>query len=175
MNLRDIDNLKAAGYEFAHSIDSASYGAVLLVKTKLDLQDLTYEETRVFRQCTEKVFYALEDLESIHDPEIQQRNQNEKEQLLACFGDRSIFVQDIPNEYLNRPFYPVWHIVTTEIGHIKTGWRKRVIVIDWSQTIVDKKADTLFPEEDVTKDGQMIHAWGYDKAKEYIDKLHEVA
>lgn len=64
--------------------------------------------------------------------------------------------------------------MTTPIGHIKIGWRKRVVVIDWSETIVKENADDLFPDEDVTKVGKLIHAWGVKKATEYVGKLFSV-
>ena len=63
-------------------------------------------------------------------------------------------------------------MITTRIGHIKMGWRKRVISIDWSGTEVQAKAQDLFPTEDVTKLEKSIHAWTEEKAAEYLDKLH---
>ena len=96
----------------------------------------------------------------------------DKTQLIACFP-KPIYVEEIPNGYwndwyaINRP----WLIVATQIGRIKIGWRKRVISIDWTDSITKTEAKVLFPDEDVTKDGRMIHAYGYDKAKEYIKKI----
>jgi hypothetical protein len=106
-------------------------------------------------------------------PETKVKYEETKKALLDCFGDRAIYAQEIPNEYCDcyqcKQTSP-WFMVTTTKGTIKIGWRKRVINIDWS-TMNREDAETLFPNEDVTKDDRLIHAWGYEKAKEYINKI----
>jgi len=106
------------------------------------------------------------------DPEEQKKKNEEREKLLALFGDRAIFVEEIANGYCSRwcCSQSPWYIVTTPRGRIKVGWRKRVIEISWQCTVGDK-AEKVFPAEDVTKVDYAIHAWGYEKAKEYIDRL----
>jgi hypothetical protein len=100
--------------------------------------------------------------------------------LLALFGEtvddtgagRNIFVEEIPNGYCSRwcCSQKPWYRVTTNKGVITLGWRKRVIEIAW-QPCVAGKAESLFPGEDVTKIDWMIHAYGYEKAQEYINRL----
>ena len=104
--------------------------------------------------------------------EIKLNAKVETEKLIALFPNK-IFIQEIPNEYSNDAYYQMfpWLLITTNKGPIKIGWRKRVIEIDWSNTIIDKLADDLFPDEDVTKSNSYIHAWSYEKAQEYINKL----
>lgn len=100
------------------------------------------------------------------------------EALLSCFPqDTKVYVKRIPNEYcndyccVNRP----WLKVTTHKGVIKIGWRKRVIVIDWSESdIVHISGTSLFKDENVTSWDKGIHAWGYEKAKEYLKRLLDV-
>jgi hypothetical protein len=93
--------------------------------------------------------------------------------LLECFPSK-IYVKRIPNEYcndyccVNRP----WLKVTTEKGVIKIGWRKRVIVIDWGESDITHNGTELFKEENVTTWDTGVHAWGYSKAKEYLEKLY---
>jgi hypothetical protein len=93
--------------------------------------------------------------------------------LLACFGGELIHYQEIPNGYcsqaccVNRP----WYIVTSRIGPVAIGWRKRVIQISWDGSDVEAGGNALFPNENTTKGDRYIHAWGYEKAKEYIQKL----
>jgi len=99
--------------------------------------------------------------------------QEEKEGILNLFGSETIYVEEIPNGYCNRYCckHLPWFVVTTKVGRITIGWRKRVINIDWEGSAITKKANELFPQEDVTKGDKFIHAWGYEKAKEYIGVL----
>lgn len=78
----------------------------------------------------------------------------------------------IPNGYSSRYNRP-WFLVHTPYGPIKIGWRKRVISIHWDKAegLADKDGNKLFADEGTTKGEQMIHAWGKDKAIEYLRKL----
>jgi len=79
----------------------------------------------------------------------------------------------IDNEYCNGASYWTrpWIIAYSSIGPLKIGWRKRVIVLDWSETPIEETANELFPDEDVTKIDKEIHCWGYDKLYEYLKVL----
>lgn len=112
--------------------------------------------------------------ESINlNPESKENAAKEKSEIISLFTGRAIFVEEIPNGYCSDYCckHLHWFIITTNKGRIKIGWRKRVINIDWSDSIISENAETLFPSEDVTKFDKTIHAWGLEKAKEYIDKL----
>ncbi len=63
--------------------------------------------------------------------------------------------------------------MTTPKGVITLGWRKRVLEIRWEGSDITQTAEELFPQEEVTKQGRMIHAWSYDKAREYIAVLFQ--
>ena len=102
------------------------------------------------------------------DPAVQARNAEQVKAMTELF-DEPIFVEQIPNGY--GPWGAPWLIVTTKIGRIKIGWRKRVIEIDYSDSTVNAAANYIFPDENVTKGDRYIHAWGYDKAREYIKKI----
>ena len=91
-------------------------------------------------------------------------------------------METTPNEYWGEnsvgALCDPWYVVTTRIGHIKVGWRKRVIVLDWQRTSIHNKErasyhqrDGLFPYENVTQDTNMIHAYGYEKLTSYLKKL----
>ncbi len=97
----------------------------------------------------------------------------EKKDILGLFEERIIFSEEIPNGYCNEYCckHLPWFVVTTNKGRIKIGWRKSVINIDWSDSIIKEKAETIFPNENVTKGDYIIHAWGLEKAKEYINSL----
>lgn len=90
-------------------------------------------------------------------------------------GISPVYVREIDNKYCGPKCCPhrVWLLVTTRLGVIEIGWRKRVIVIDWSASDVTKTAAELFADEDVTKGVRMIHAWSYEKATEYLTKIAE--
>jgi hypothetical protein len=92
--------------------------------------------------------------------------------LLTAFPDGTRCKQ-IPNGYCSRSccLHLPWIIAMTAVGPITFGHRKRVFLIEWKDSLVTDDADTLFPAEDVTKSEKMIHAWGIDKAREYINAL----
>jgi len=105
------------------------------------------------------------------DPEVKRKTEEDRTKIIALFSDK-IFVEETENEYIANSIYAKhnpWFIVTTSKGRIKIGWRKRVISISWDETTIEGTANELFPNEDVTKFDKTIHAWGYEKAKEYID------
>jgi hypothetical protein len=108
------------------------------------------------------------------DPEAQKEAKAERDQLLGLFlFQEPIFVEEIPNGYCSDwccKHLP-WFVITTKVGRFKIGWRKRVINIDWKETKGTKTAEELFPEENVTKGGRMIHAWSGADAKRYITKI----
>ena len=62
-----------------------------------------------------------------------------------------------------------WYLVDIPgvLNFIKIGWRKNVINIDWSWN----GAVINFPEENVTQNDHLIHAYGYDKMGEYLKKI----
>jgi hypothetical protein len=72
-----------------------------------------------------------------------------------------------PDAYVDRRRDNPWWLVETEIGLVKIGWRKRVINIDWSATAYRQIAT----DDDVTKSEEMVHAWGYAKALQYLVNL----
>jgi len=177
------DFAKEIGWELASSQQSwggkGHSGVALLVKSPTPLGD-AYDEN--YSWTLGLVGDAMKQVE-LHnhreDPERPKREAKIREDLLKCFTKisttsrygQAVYVREIPNEYWGEMGEP-WLIVTTEIGHVKIGWRKRVIEIDWSDTDIKSSAEDLFPDENVTKIDKMIHAWGYEKATEYIKKLH---
>jgi hypothetical protein len=107
------------------------------------------------------------------DPHMAVEIEVERQQLLGLFAGADIFAEAIPNGYASDlPYYSSrpWFVVTTKKGRITLGWRKRVIEIRWDPCVA-MSAEILFSEEQVTKAGRLIHAWGYEKAQEYIRRL----
>ena len=78
-------------------------------------------------------------------------------------------LDETPNLYCKCENCGPWFVATTPLGAVVLGWRKRVIHIDWSATGKDLLG--LFQTEDVTKDEHSVHAWGPDKAVEYLTRL----
>lgn len=128
-------------------------------------RDTVYEAVRILEHGLQKETDRLL-------PSTIEEVRETKENLVGLFS-QPIFVKDIPNGYGNDWYYAnrPWYEVTTSVGIFVIGWRKRVISIDWKMTKVIETASELFPDEDTTRVGQLIHAWGYEKAKEYIDRL----
>jgi len=159
-------------YKEVHSHEA--YGAKSLgVKILVSVEaTLTEEETWAIRRLGEQVMKIIHTAEVKADPEAVRIGKEETALLLACFPCTTTH-SELPNGYCSQPCCVLkpWLKVATHKGTIVIGWRKRVINIDWSESNIAGSANDLFPAEDVTKDGKLIHAWGYEKAKEYLAKL----
>ena len=148
----------------------------------LDIQtdcNLSQEQLRDSEAIRDAVYNAAQTIRAAilgevikNDPKAQERAVAERKAILDLFPSQ-IFVEEIPNGYCSDYCcrHLPWFIVTTNIGKIKIGWRKRVLEIDWSGTVNKRTAEQLFPAEDVTKSGCSIHAWGYDAAALYLQKI----
>ena len=111
------------------------------------------------------------------DPDEQKRSKANRLEILSLFRNRTIFVEEIPNGYVCdwRTRHLPWFVITTTLGRFTIGWRKRVISIDWKDTIGTKTAEELFPTENVTKEGKSIHAWTLENASRYINIVFTTA
>jgi hypothetical protein len=144
------------------------------IELLLDIgRELNDNDHLTIRFGIEKIIHGLLEESIKLNPEAKKNADDEKNGIISLFGDRAIYVEEIPNGYCNEYCckHLPWFIVTTTKGRIKIGWRKRVIDINWADSRIQEHADTLFPDEDTTKYHRGIHAWGLDKAKEYINIL----
>ena len=137
--------------------------------------ELDFKEERIFNAASDArddMFQELAASAVRRDPKSKERSNKERRDILALF-DEPIFVEEIPNGYCSSWCcrHLPWFIVTTKIGRFKVGCRKRVIQIDWSECPRTCRAEALFPDEDVTKSDRMIHAWSFERAREYIQKI----
>lgn len=108
-----------------------------------------------------------------NDPKTSDRV-TENRKLIQLFPE-PIFVEEIPNQYCSDWCcrHLPWFVVTTVVGRFTIGWRKRVINIDWSETVGTQDTQVLFSNEDVTKGDKYIHAWSLEDAKKYIECILE--
>lgn len=131
----------------------------------------------LFYDVGREVMEKLEMQSAELDPAVGAQANLTAAELTACFvkaGLGPIFVERIPNKYWG-PADPMslrhpWLLVTTRLGHFEIGWRKRVINIDWSRTTIGKRPD-LFLDQGVTVGDTYVHAYGYEKAGEYLARL----
>jgi hypothetical protein len=96
-------------------------------------------------------------------------------------GFKEIRLTETPNQYCPCEKCAPWYHVATKFGTFLIGWRKRVINIDWSNVIKTlkqrkklpkKSIASLFNGENVTKGSDSIHAWGKEKAVEYLTLIY---
>lgn len=156
-------------------IQTYSKGKPLGIDVQVDIdRELSQDESYEVMRMAEKVLQMLNNNTVLNSQEHKDELAKEKEELLGCFPEQ-IYVKEIPNGY-HESYLKPWFEVTTKKGIIIIGWRKRVIVIDWSKSDITQKAEDIFGSELVdgykpTMYDKLIHAWGYDKAKQYIQKL----
>ncbi len=86
-------------------------------------------------------------------------------------GFKEISFEEITNEYGSQGYRGAWYHVTTEVGVISVGWRKRIIQVSWEAPV---DGNVMFGKDEGTTIGtQYIHAWGYDKLAEYLETLRK--
>lgn len=136
---------------------------------------LDQEENSAISRATDAIADALHKGHMRADPKEAEKGKEQTDKLIALFK-QPIYVEEITNKYSNSPYnmYCPWLFVTTNIGHIEIGWRHRVIHIDWSRTKQKKTAEEMFPNENVTKSNNFIHAWGYEDAKRYLEVITQL-
>ncbi len=156
---------------------SSGIKILLAFSSGREAKDLTEDERMTLIQAAGAIEEAGIAAYNKSDPARIEANQKERAGLLGLFTE-PIFVEEIPNGYCSkaccrdRP----WFIITTKVGYIKIGWRKRVIEISWDgPSLIKKTAREMFPDEDVTKDDKLIHAWSLDHARRYIKVLEAQA
>ena len=137
---------------------------------------LTENDRRAILRSAEDMLRSMHVETRKTDPKYQAMSAENHEKIRKAFEDagiQPIFMKPIDNRYCGPACCPhlPWFVVTTFFGNVTIGWRKRVIEIRWDDSLVPESAQDLFPNEDVTKDGKLIHAWGYEKATEYLKRL----
>jgi hypothetical protein len=157
-----------------------TYGA-LGIKIEIAASALTKEQlmaSKRLRDAAYDIERKLKDVLMAESfavmPEAQERAKDQRTGLLGAFTSAgAIHVEDIPNGYCSDGccWHLPWFIVTTALGRFKIGWRKSVILLDWSDTKGTKTSEELFQSENVTKDTRYIHAWGYERARAYVDAI----
>ncbi len=73
--------------------------------------------------------------------------------------------------YYEMPPRQVWWFVKTPLGWIEIGWRKRVIVIDWTDTGLQVKVTN----DAVTQSLSSVDAWSEVDALRYLKEFWLVA
>lgn len=136
-------------------------------------RELTQDEQSIAHGFLESFVRVLNRNTITSSEEFKAQCAEERKELLACFPSL-VYVKEVPSEYGNLE---PWYEVTTSKGIITIGWRHSVISIDWSKSDILYFGEVLFKGEEVTgchsyeHNTQYIHAYGYEKAKEYIKKL----
>lgn len=97
----------------------------------------------------------------------------DKNRSLVKIFPTPIYIEEIPNGYCKDwcCTHLPWFVVTTKVGRITIGWRKRVIQIGWEGTDGTANAKELFKAEDVTKGDKYIHAWSLEDATRYVEAI----
>lgn len=165
-----IDNSE---YKLLYGTQSLGKSGVIGIKILVASDKLPSLEVDKLRFAAYKAVDKIEDEIKAAicalDESSQTAAKEERGGLLGAFPN-TIFVEEIPNEYCSNGCFRhlPWFVVTTTIGRFKIGWRKSVIHLEWTETRGTERSEKLFEEEKVTKYEKVIHAYSYEKVKEYI-------
>lgn len=96
-----------------------------------------------------------------------------KLQAMFLLADIPVFqIATIPNGYLPDTYGELnranpWFEVSTPMGVVTIGWRKRVIEITWKHIPVNE----IITQDDTDKGHRYVHAWSYGAAVTYLANL----
>lgn len=124
----------------------------------------------------EKFIERIETAGAMLDPKTAENQVRERVEFTNIFmaaGFQVVHARQIPNEYCSKHccLGIPWFIMTTTMGPIKIGWRKRVMSIEWHDSDIKTDGEVLFADMDVTKGKTYIHAWSPETTVEYLHKL----
>lgn len=112
------------------------------------------------------VFYH----EICHKKKLAQEEYSYFSDIFELAGFSQFHLVETSNQYCPCSYCAPWYNVETDDGNFLIGWRKRVINIECTSSAIDLQ---LFKDEEVTKWGNGIHAWGKEKAIEYLQKIRQ--
>jgi len=109
---------------------------------------------------------------------------------LAVIGESMAWIRDvlgraeiptmshymIPNRYWPSGSHdapPPWHVLETTLGSVLVGWRKSVIVVDWSRSQITANGRDIVAHPKTTFAEHMVHCWGVDECVAALVKLRE--
>lgn len=179
LEVRNLNMSAPVRYHRVHAVESYSasdmHGMMLFL---LGMPE-TVEAQRIIGRHCRAMEAELLTLKRELDPKHQAQAMQwllDAERIFKAADLAPIFIKKIPNEY-DAAYFPLmsWLLVTTPVGTFKIGSRKRVLHLEWTDTVVVETAEELFPDEDVTKLGRVIHAWSDAKATQYIRRIAEAA
>lgn len=108
----------------------------------------------------------------------EKKTHDEFLEVIRKAGVEIAILHPVANQYCPCELCSSWFVVETPhtptsdgLKGLTIGWRKRVINIQLDHPAIN--FSKLFPDEDVTKGDNFIHAWGYKKAEEYLRKIFD--
>ncbi len=161
--------------------ESGQYGgfAIEINVDATKLPDLNKESIwKASHDAVEAIKSAIMQEVIANDKEAQEYRKAQRAEIINLFKiNKPIFVEEIPNGYCSSYCckHLPWFVITTSIGRFEIGWRKRVLSIDWSKTIVKELGINIFPNEKVTVGTDYIHAWSLEDAERYIANIFTAA
>lgn len=166
------------GLEGCAEVLSRSGGRALLGEFKISIfmglaRKLNSSDHQAITELSEKLINYLAGESVRLDPSTPKIRAEIRRDVMDLFRE-PIFVEEIPNQYDTTSVYAIrspWFVITTQIGRFRVGLRKRVIHIEWTDTVVNETAERLFPNDDVTRYDRVIHAWNLEKAREYVQTV----
>jgi hypothetical protein len=156
----------------SHGVTSGFIGVKILVAVDRDYNREQDWLGDLAEEIRDRVWKGTVEL----NPETRAAMDRLEEEFRSLFPGH-VYMKRTPNQYCSQPccISSPWFIVTTPAGRFTIGWRKRVMSIDYSDTVVETPACVLFSDEPVTKEGRLIHAYSYDDARKYIKRIYEAA
>lgn len=147
---------------------------------------LSSDDRSVIYKAAEMIEKGLWLNTALRDPEGPAKAQRYEWDVTRAFFDAGlypIYVQRLPCGYCKEPccIWKPWFIVTCEFGHVRLGWRKSVVHLDWVNTTIENTGDEIFPDSTSTKGnhldrnddhkGRMIHCWGFGDVVKVLKDL----